>query len=133
MGASIGFAAAQEARGALPLGQILKDDGPTDRPQLILGSPIGATVAAATIGSPRAPFPTTLAGTPVEDDLHAGVPGERLLDVLVQLAAIARHDEELPCDLALAVSAALGRPMLPGSVEESVQRFLRRLFQEAGH
>ena len=70
------------------------DDGPTDRPQTLLGVRPDAPFPATALRLRGLAPPASLASPTVQDHLDVGLIGEGLLKVVVMPLRLARDDEE---------------------------------------
>src|SRR4029453_5225884 len=98
------------ARLALPLGEVEQHERPADGAELLVDHGACAALVAAPVEHRLPLLLAALAHTAVEDDLHALVARERPLDLLVELAAMPRHHQQVLGDGQLLGRAAWVEP-----------------------
>src|SRR5262245_36295599 len=112
---------------AFGLGEIEKHERPADGAKLLVDAGPRAPAAVAPIRLRAFLVLPPLAFAPVEDHLDTLVTGERALDLLVELPAMPRHDEEVLDNLALFRRAARE---LPGAAVGAMRARRRHQIEE---
>src|SRR4029453_12363659 len=122
------------ARLALPLGEVEQHERPADGAELLVDHGACAALVAAPVEHRLPLLLAALAHTAVEDDLHALVARERPLDLLVELAAMPRHHQQVLGDGQLLGSALRVDPPRRAAALPTASRGprARRDVEEAG-